>query len=495
MTKSAIIRCDASPTLGGGHVMRCLTLADAMAAEGYAVRFACAAGSVEAVPALARSRFETITLVNPLDPAELLGHLAEDVQVAVIDHYGIDAAYERALRARVETVVVIDDLADRPHDCNILVDQNFGREAVDYAGLVPEDAAVLAGAQYAMLRPEFAHARKNALARRAATGKVGRILVSMGMTDIGGITAQVLDAVLSAGTGAAVDVVLGSGAPSLDAVRAMAERRGDVAVHVDTADMSALMATADLAVGAAGSTSWERCCLGLPTVALVLADNQRRLSRALADAGVMIAAGSVEEITAGVARLGAAAPARQVMSGAAAGVTDGEGVARVVRALGAAKSGERRTLRLRPATTADAEALWKWRNDAAARASFRNTGTVGWTDHLGWLESKLADEGTLLRVAELSGAPAGVIRFDRGGQTSADVSINVDAAFRSKGFGQQLLAAGCAEVSEIGFCATLRAEIRVGNRPSRRIFEQTGFRPAGEDGEMMYLERHLAGEC
>jgi UDP-2,4-diacetamido-2,4,6-trideoxy-beta-L-altropyranose hydrolase len=290
------IRVDASPVIGGGHVMRCLTLATALAKRGDDIVFVCAAGTLDVVPALAACGFavvegadfasaaaiETAVRLRWLDGADWL----------IFDSYSIDALLERALRGAARRIMVIDDLANRPHDCDVLLDQNLGRRAEDYAGLVPSSCCVLAGTGYALLRPEFAAARTAALARRESAftrgQPVARILVSLGMTDFGGLTERVVRAVIEANTGAMIDVVLGRGAPSLAALRALAAERHDVVLHVDDADMCQLTADADLAVGAAGSTSWERCCLGLPTIMLVLADNQREVARALVAAGAAV---------------------------------------------------------------------------------------------------------------------------------------------------------------------------------------------------------------
>jgi len=130
-----LIRCDASPLIGGGHVMRCLTLANALVEAGWRVRFACVEGSAEVVSALTKSGFNLIELADPLDAGEIAGKLDRLFDVIVFDHYGIDASYERALRPLARTILVIDDLADRPHDCDVLVDQTFGRNAADYTEL------------------------------------------------------------------------------------------------------------------------------------------------------------------------------------------------------------------------------------------------------------------------------------------------------------------------------------------------------------------------
>lgn len=283
-----IFRADASRAIGGGHVMRCLTLADHFRAVGWSVGFATIAESLNVVP---RLKSVAELLVSPdaraLDAAALQSRWPSGCDVFVVDHYSLDAAYERSWRAFARHIVVIDDLANRPHDCDLLIDSNFGRQAGDYTALVPADALLLIGAGYAMLRPEFATHRAEALARRAMLKKVDRILVSLGLTDIGGITARIVQALIEIEGTFSIDVVIGHAAASRPVLEEIAAKTPRVFLHVDPPDMAALMSDTDLAIGAGGTTSWERCCLGLPTIVLVLADNQKSIAEKLADAGAV----------------------------------------------------------------------------------------------------------------------------------------------------------------------------------------------------------------
>jgi UDP-2,4-diacetamido-2,4,6-trideoxy-beta-L-altropyranose hydrolase len=235
---------------------------------------------------------------------------------------------------------VIDDLANRRHDCDLLIDQNLGREEHHYMGLLPPHARVLAGTRYAMLRPEFATARPHALERRRANWAEGlpvrRVLVSMGLTDVGGVTARIMPAVLKVTSGCLIDIVIGSSAPGLPWLRDLASAHAGIALHVDSTGMSSLMAAADLAIGAAGSTSWERCCLGLPTVMVVLAENQRQAAIELAAMGASAAIAGPDcdaDLQTAVKRLIASDDARFAMSQQSALVCDGEGVGRVAAAV------------------------------------------------------------------------------------------------------------------------------------------------------------------
>ncbi len=326
---------DAGPRVGGGHFMRSLNLARALEAEGAqmgvewafagppALAGLMAAFASDAVPA---GIFETKDALVAASAA-----LADDFDAVVFDHYGLSAPDHRAI-AGERPALAVDDLADRPLAAGLLVDAGISRRAQDYAGLVPADAQLLLGPSHAALSPAFAALRETALARRAATSEVRRVLVSLGLTDVGGITARAVAALLPVLDERTLDVVVGGQAPSLPALRALAAADPRLTLHIDSRDMAALTAAADLAIGAAGSSSWERCVLGLPTLSLVLADNQRQAAAALSALGAHLAldAATPDEALAGAfAALAADAPALAAMSAAAAAVCDGRGAARV----------------------------------------------------------------------------------------------------------------------------------------------------------------------
>lgn len=206
----------------------------------------------------------------------------------VVDHYAIDAHWEHAMRPHCKTLMVIDDLADRSHDCDVLLDQTLGRNPLDYKPWVPDSCVVLCGTEYALLRPEFIALRPYSLQRRKRIHSAQNLLITMGGMDPGNATERVLDALFHCNfpSESQITVVMGSFAPWLAAVKDKAAQmplRTRVLVSVN--NMAELMAESDLAIGAAGSTSWERCCLGLPTLQVVLANNQRSIASALQQAG------------------------------------------------------------------------------------------------------------------------------------------------------------------------------------------------------------------
>lgn len=336
----AVFRADASVSLGIGHVMRCSTLARGLVAAGWRTAFACSAETVEIHPSLAASEHDIAPLKGDDDEiAVLRQRWPRGCDLLVVDHYRLGAAFETVARGWARRIMAIDDLADRPHDCDVLLDTALGRESKAYEALVPGHCRVLLGPRYALLRSQFAAARAGALARRGAARPVRRILVSLGGTDPTDVTAKVVEGIGRSGIEAEIDVVMGlKAARRGDIERAWGQFPQPIRLLRDVTDMARLMVEADMAVGAGGSTTWERCCLGLPTVVVTLAPNQMVQAKALMDHNAALCLGWHEDVEVGavaeaVRRLGAATEERSRLSVSSASLCDGEGVGRVAAAI------------------------------------------------------------------------------------------------------------------------------------------------------------------
>lgn len=359
-----VFRVDASLQIGTGHVMRCLTLALALREQGARCQFVCRSHPGHMLAAIARHGFAVAELpmmasATGSSPGARLAHAQwlgsdwrSDAEATlqtfrgqppawlVVDHYALDAAWEGLVSAGVRRLLVIDDLADRDHRCDLLLDQNLGRQASGYENHVPASCRLLIGPTNALLRPGFAALREDTLRRRAKRG-LRRLLIAMGGVDVPNATGAALRALRSCALDreTQLTVVLGPWTPALDAVRMQATQMPwPTEVQVDVQDMARLMADCDLAIGAAGVSAWERCCLGLPSLLVVLADNQSMGARALADAGAAVLLGGPDAIESALA--GAMAHAvdlnvRAEMTRAASQMTDGHGCARVVAEMAA----------------------------------------------------------------------------------------------------------------------------------------------------------------
>jgi UDP-2,4-diacetamido-2,4,6-trideoxy-beta-L-altropyranose hydrolase len=340
----AVFRCDASPEIGGGHVARCLVLADALAGCGWSCRFATHGDAQRTLPALETSAHEVCILggeeMGEEDEAAALDvNLKTGCALLVVDHYGRDQRFEKAARRWAERIAVIDDLANREHDADVLVDPTPGRVSDMYKHLVPSHCRLLLGPMYAPLRAELAALRESALAQRRARPGLRRVFVGFGATDSGNMTAAAVTAIGEAMPDLAIDAVLGGGATHVSEVRSAASAFGSrVHIHVEPKSVADLMATADIGVGAAGMMSWERCCLGLPSLMAIVADNQRSNAAGLERAGAGFAVGGENGLDsrALIEALQELSdePARLVrMAEAAAALCDGRGAERVVEAL------------------------------------------------------------------------------------------------------------------------------------------------------------------
>ena len=307
-----VVRADASLQIGTGHVMRCLTLATGLADRGAQVDFICRAHEGNLIALIEQRGFRVITLLcasgadkasldQPVhahwlgcdwqtDAQQSLGAIFGMVDWLIVDHYALDHRWETAMRPKCARIMCIDDLADRSHDCDLLLDQSLGRCSQDYAHLVPEPAKLLLGPKYALLRPEFAQWRDASLARRE-TPQLRHILVTMGGVDSDNVTGRVLAALQGQETTTLdkITVVLGPHAPWREQVTKQAAAMPvptQVLSGVD--NMAELMASCDLIIGAGGSTTWERCALGVPSILIILAENQRTIGVSLEKSGAAL---------------------------------------------------------------------------------------------------------------------------------------------------------------------------------------------------------------
>ncbi|EFR41464.1 pseudaminic acid biosynthesis-associated protein PseG [Selenomonas sp. oral taxon 137 str. F0430] len=312
---NTVIRVDSSERIGSGHLMRCLTLAGHMRREGKTVHFICR-DLVGNLSRIVTAQGFALHLLPPhehdaaltdyavwltapqevdaQESAEIIREL-QPVERLVIDHYALDAAWERRMRPLVQEIFVIDDLANRPHDCDILLDQNFYRDMERrYDGLVPETCKLLLGPKHALLRREFYEARKT-LRRR--DGKLCRILVFYGGSDQTRETEKAIAALLQlALPGVEADVVVGGGNARQEHIRSLCEAHEFLHYHLQVSNMAELMASADLALGAGGTTTWERCFLGLPAIVTAIAENQFEICRDCAEAGLIYYLGKWDEV-------------------------------------------------------------------------------------------------------------------------------------------------------------------------------------------------------
>jgi UDP-2,4-diacetamido-2,4,6-trideoxy-beta-L-altropyranose hydrolase len=485
-------RVDASSTIGTGHLMRSLTLADELKQRGVHTRFV-SRHMPKHLRDMLTAKGHEFKLLNSSPNETVSGDLAHaawlgttreaDAQDAiyalsdqswdwlVVDHYALDARWESALRQSARKIFVIDDIADRQHDCNVLLDQNFYADMnTRYTGKVPPHCQLLLGPRYALLREEFRQLREQVKPR---TVPVKRILIFFGGVDADNYTARAIAALASLGTpDLHVDVIIGAQHPFREQLEAICPEHGFFC-HVQTNRMAELMAAADLAIGAGGSATWERCCLGLPTLTICVADNQRKQIADAASEGLLYAPELKEDLILVIKRHVSALMEngylRHVISRNGIQAVDGRGVLRIIGNLGCSD------IEIRAARHDDSEKLFEWRNHPTVRAVSRNADMINWESHQRWFASVLSTPDRLLLIGQREGSPMGVVRFDIRGD-EAEVSIYLVPDIQRSGQGRDLL-----QSAERWFAANrpsvckIRAHVLGGNERSQRLFLGAGY--------------------
>lgn len=313
MNKMILFRVDSSIEIGSGHVMRCLTLANKLRKSGAEVQFISRelpgnlneyieskgfnVNQLSEVPIQFVSN-EVASFRSQADVQATIAILEKvlfNIDWIIIDHYGIDKKWEMQIRPFVKNIMVIDDLANRYHDCDLLLDQNhYNYPNERYQGLVPAYCKKFLGPKYALLRDEFRKAKKN-LEKR--DGYIRRILVSFGGSDPTNETFKTIEALhLIPRLNVIVDIVVGSGNQNKHLIEETCRKIPWMNYYCQVDHMAELMAKADLSIGAGGASNWERCYLGLPTIVIIVAQNQEETTLALADLGAIWCLGWYHEV-------------------------------------------------------------------------------------------------------------------------------------------------------------------------------------------------------
>lgn len=504
------IRTDASTRIGSGHLVRCLTLAGVLRESGATVRFVTRRHDLPAADRILRTGFDVAELPaapdgsaasdagyrtwlgvpQERDAAETLRAIGDDEadHLLIVDHYGLDAEWETCLADRAGRILVIDDLANRPHAADILVDQNLRRDGADaYRELVPTTCRVLASPNYALIRDEYLRARRPVVDE----GSPPSVLVSLGGVDDLELLATIMDGLASLGS------MIGAIDLTVTDPEVVRQQRGqrvshpDVRLHRPLPHLAELMSQSGLAIGAGGGTTWERFCVGLPSLVVSRAENQRRGIEELASLGAIIdlgeAAGlSPDQLAAQTADLLRSPAAQQHMHELGQALVDGRGCRRVLETLIPTPHDR---LSIREASSQDRGVLWMWANDPTVRERSLNPHPISWPEHVHWFaRTSIAPEVRLL-ILEADGLPVGQLRFDlRDGR--AIINYSLDTCVRGRGWGREIVERGLRWLrSETGdTLLELVAIVRVDNQASMRVFERLGFERATSsfDGELVH---------
>jgi UDP-2,4-diacetamido-2,4,6-trideoxy-beta-L-altropyranose hydrolase len=494
--------------------MRCLTLAGALRERESDVSFVCREheGNLCKLIGERGFRVDPLPLRNSAVPAEAvpahsrwLGDTWQaDAELTlaairasnvmpdwlVVDHYALDERWERRLRPATKRIMVIDDLADRPHDCDLLLDQNLvARGRGRYAGNVPEKCAMLLSPEYALLQSGYAELHERIDARN---GPVRRIFIFFGGTDVHNLTGRSLAGLLRLDRpDIEVDVVVPACGPHAAAIHSLASGHDNLHLHGNLPTLAPLMASADLAIGAGGGTTWERLCLGLPSLVVAVAENQRATAEELSRLGLIRFLGGHDQVTessiAQALQEALQETSNEQWSRRCLAVVDGKGVARVGAVMTATVASP---LRARHVVAGDEALLLEWANDPITRKNAFSPERITAETHHAWFHARLrdVDDCRFYIVENDDSVPIGTVRFERSGPIW-EVHFSLAPSFRGRELGRRLLEVAMLNLRADNMgTAQVLGQVKEGNLPSRRIFEALAFEtlPETKAGVIIY---------
>ncbi len=473
MANGLVIRADAGPILGAGHVMRCLALSQAWQDSGGAVSLITATESPSLIERLKSEGIEVVTLTQePGTEADA----AETVDLArrsaadwvVVDGYHFDAEFQRRIKENDLRLLFLDDFGHADHySADIVLNQNAG----DCAGLYSNRQAhtqLLLGSRYLLLRRKF----REAQVRQRETPAVARnILVTLGGGDHRIAIQEVIEALAAASVeDLQVKIIAGrSGQPSLGQLAG-----ANVQVMDQVDNLAELMLWADLAITVGGGTCWEAAFLGLPCLAIVLAGNQQVVVDALSKSGALRSLGQAnslnkQALTQGITALALDIEGRREMSLNGPRVIDGQGANRVVARL------QSRPISLRPATQDDRRMIFDWANASATRAASFCSDPILWETHVAWYDGRLNDANCLYFIAiDHRQTAVGQVRFEIKGEEAA-ISVGLDDSLRGRGYGVQCLELATDALFRSTKVARINAFIKPENIASLAAFTRAGY--------------------
>lgn len=477
-----LVRADAGAAIGSGHLMRCLALAQAWQDRGGQVIFVTACESRTLRKRLLDEGFQVVPLERPHpDPGDweqtsrvLAMHPGAWV---VLDGYHFDSTYQQQVKEAGHRLLVIDDMAHLDHYyADIVLNQNLHAEDLRYS--CESYTKLLLGTKYVLLRREFLKWRGW---KREIPEVASKVLVTMGGSDPDNVTLKVVQALQLMDTDEMeARVVLWGSSPYFEEVQsAIRASRFPIRLERDVTDMAELMAWADVAISGGGTTCWELAFMGLPSVVLILSDNQQRIAESLGARGVAVNLGwhhhlrptKIAEAIAGLLR---ARRMRVDMARRSQQLVDGEGIARVLMHL----RGEK--LWLRRVREDDCKLLWEWANDPEVRAASFSMDPIPWEEHLEWFSRKLHDPNCLIFIAlDDQDNPVGQVRFDVDETGEAEIDVSIDKSKRGSGYGSLLIRRALEEIFRVRPIRTVHAFVKLNNERSVRAFEKANFTRLG----------------
>lgn len=505
-----IVFADASYNLGQGHITRTLSLAKELRKRGISVEYFCRPLEGDQI---SRLRTEGFIVHTPVEPeidestpdemtvytewgkvAPVLKTISEKNRIdwVVVDNYSIGVEFEESLSALGCRVMAIDDLPNRNHFCDLLLDQNYNENQHRYNELIPERCVKLLGCEYSLLRPEFESQRRKMKNRN---GRISKILISFGGYDRTGETLKAMKAVASLdGKDMSFVVVADKRNKNIEEIKSLSASDARFSLHSYVLNMDELMAEADIALGAGGSTTWERCCLGLPALITVTAENQNDLAEMGVRSGAMQVLGRWDEVTSemitGKIEELLNHPEYLVeMSEKAMGLVDGLGavkVAGVIKSIKEEKMDMQRRLEYREVVKEDCDLLFEWVNESVTRKASFNKDKINYENHVKWFENRVESSLSQIIIFIESNIPIGQVRLESDG-CNVEIGISIGALARGKGFSVEMLTIARQYSKKVFVGQPLIAHIKCENDKSINAFTRSGFELVGE----VEFKKHL----
>jgi UDP-2,4-diacetamido-2,4,6-trideoxy-beta-L-altropyranose hydrolase len=494
-----VIRADASVYIGSGHVMRCLVLAKALVKQGYEVSFYTRPQAGDLINLIQKSGFEVNELSVPeywkkpshnadyeawlqvpwQDDADSLIQQVNNVDLLIVDHYGLNESWEKYVKSRLSCkIFAIDDIV-RKHDADLILDQTLLRNPQEYKEINP-DSAVLAGCDFALIKPNFISYRNKLLNVVKLPSDVN-LLVSMGGIDKPNATLLTLETLSKIGFEKPfVTVLLGPNAPNYPSVKNFSLKNPSWIKHIDfVEDMAELISTHHFGIGAPGGTSWERACLGVPSIVIPLADNQQTICAQLIQIGAAIKV-EIDDISSSLLSAYRSMVVNwSSMRSANFSLCDGLGLLRVTQCVNSLCSNAANSITLRRSTKSDIKLIFDWQVLPETRKYSLTPNVPTWKNHKKWMNKKLQAQCDYLYIVQTltNNNNIGVLRLDRLKKGKYLVSIFIDPQYFGQGIGKKIL----AYVDMLHPNITIQATVLEANVASQKLFTSAHYQQLAVD--------------
>lgn len=459
--KIALFRFEASKEIGLGHAMRCFVLTQILKEKNWKIAIITSLNTYHF--------FSPLEAFERIDPDEFNQNPFEH-DLLVFDHYDLDIVDEQRLRPYAKQILVIDDLANRAHDCDILVDQTYGRDPCAYEKWVPPHCLKLIGPQYALLRSEFAALRPFALTKRKENKSIERILISLGGSDPHLFSLKALEQLHQANFLGKIDVVLGYSHDALTQVK-MYQQKLNMTIHTQVKNIAELMLQADLAIGAAGSSAWERLCLGLPSILIQTASNQETIFHNLIEHQLAYELKDLAQLL------------TNTISLTLPNIVDGFGANRVIWAMNADPN-----VHFRAVQHSDKDLIFSWQQETQVRRYCLNTQAPSQEEHYRWFNHRIKQYENPYWMICYDNIPCGTISLTFDDSKKAyELGWYLSTAFQGKGIGTLALKQALEIVQPIPIKAFVKSE----NTASLRSLTRSGFIRLNENH---FISKNLSNE-